>query len=167
MNEVFYFGSLNGDGHYLWTSKSERLHHESHSSMPHDFPCRIHVLDNGLIPVKSSDMLALTQGVIFTSFINGWTILSFLDSSGDKRPGSCSVFIMNGVRTVNSVLDAARASYPNLFERFNFAIIPYEEAKSGLQLRQLVEFRVGFNNSVVHRLDLVLDTFHNPLLASS
>ena len=118
MSKVFYFGCIEGTGHYLWAASGARLHHESHPDFPADFPVQIHALDGGLMPPKQPP----PQERAFLAHINGWTIISFTDCSVDKRPGSHSAFIVRGIMNLTPVLDIARQAFPRIFARFSFEI---------------------------------------------
>lgn len=56
-------------------------------------PFHYSITDSGLIPVRPHH-----RGPYFAQ-VNGWTFLSYLDQTGDTRPGSCSVFILEGLHT--------------------------------------------------------------------
>lgn len=56
------------------------------------------------------------------------TILSFWDNSVDRRGNSHSTFVLPGDLDFGDALDAARDAFPEVFDRFDFVVVPYQEA---------------------------------------
>ena len=53
-----------------------------------------------------------------------WTVLTFWDRSGDKRPGCCASFLLKGALDFATALETAREAFPQVFARFTFEIVP-------------------------------------------
>lgn len=106
---MFYFGveDKHTAGHYLF---DERMWKVNDSSVPEN-------IDGGFCP-KGIEI----QGHALITRVNGKTILSFWDRSGDKRFGSHSTFIEEGTLTFNEMLADAKIKFPKVFERINFEI---------------------------------------------
>ena len=54
--------------------------------------------------------------------VNGWTVVSFWDRSGDARGNSNSAFVVEGEHSFEHVLELAREVWPEVFTRFTFDI---------------------------------------------
>lgn len=115
---IYYFGCIKESGHYLWTRRGNRLYEHDPDLKDH-FPLQIHILDGGLIPPAT---WIHPQGHAFLAHINGWTVISFNDSSVDKRGGSCSAFVIQGIRTFENALAVSKRVYPEIFARFTFEV---------------------------------------------
>ncbi len=114
--KCFYFGVSPGPnfGHYLHPVSGSRSEAEK------SLPFKVHVLDSALLPPN----LPQREGVVYRSYINGYTILSFWDRSGDSRPGSNSSFIIEGIIGAVEGLDVARNRFPDVFNRIKFELVP-------------------------------------------
>ena len=109
-----YFGCWGEPGHYLWTPE--------HRNPPRDArPSFVGFIGEGIdgtfcpLGREIEGLCALTQ-------IEGWTVLSFWDRSGDKRGKSNSNFLLPGTLGQQEALEAARAAFPELFARFPFEV---------------------------------------------
>lgn len=114
---VFYFGvwSPNQLGHYLYEPSGRMAGREAERALPF----KMHILDTGLLP----DIGPCTEGFIHRSVINGWTVLTFWDRSGDSRGNSNSSFIIEGDHQAEAALAIAKAAFPSIFSRFTFVLI--------------------------------------------
>lgn len=117
---MFYFGVYNrGEyGHFL---------HVPCGKIARDviLPFSKSILDGGLIDWSSNS----ANGRAVVNHINGWTILSFPDRSGDGRPMSNSNFLCRGHWDFKAMITDAKTNFPTLFERFNFEIVDIEQEK--------------------------------------
>lgn len=122
---AYYFGCIGDSGHYLWAEGGRRI--SPHSSELQDrFPCQYNALDGGLIPPSGHYH---AEGVYFAAYINGWTVVSFNDNSVDTRPGSHSVFIVEGIHTPDDALKIASAAFAFVVARFKFELTAAAAAK--------------------------------------
>jgi len=114
---MYYFGKYPDtyDGHCLYDENGRKVY-ECH--LPNDFPVKDYILDGGLLPPK----LPQIEGRSTIVHINGWTILSFWDRSGDHRGNSSSNFIMRGVYEFENALELANKAFPKVFTRIEFKI---------------------------------------------
>lgn len=112
---MYYFGKVVGEyeGHVLHDQNLRKVYS---SDVPSDFPCREGCLDGGFLPPRSLQ----TEGLSALVYLNGWTILSFWDRSGDKRVNSSSAFLLRGTFSFEEVLNRAKANFPSLYARFGF-----------------------------------------------
>jgi hypothetical protein len=68
-----------------------------------------------------------SEGEAKVTHLSGWTILSFLDFSVDRRPGSHSTFALRGQHDYEHAISLARAAFPRVFERFAFEVSEAQE----------------------------------------
>lgn len=113
MAKCYYFGvwEAGGAGHYLHEVGGRKLYR-----LESGVPFRETILDTGLIPPFVEDV----EGVVYRSVINGWTVLTFFDRSGDSRKNSNSAFVMAGTLEFDDAMALARESFPSIFARFKF-----------------------------------------------
>ena len=57
------------------------------------------------------------QGELHLAVINGWTLLSMWDRSGDSRPGSNAVFLAEGNHTIDDMKSIATEKFPAIWKR--------------------------------------------------
>lgn len=124
MDKVYYFGCWSESGHYLWDHCGRRIS-QTNSDLPRDFPMQVNALDGGLIPERSRS----GNGEAYLAHVNGWTIISFVDCSVDKRPGSHSAFVLRGEKPFETALAEAREWFPEIFARFTFEVVLAPELK--------------------------------------
>src|SRR5690349_11829936 len=84
--DAYYFGCLNGPGHYLFDVHGRNAERR----VPADFPCRPTAFDGTFLPPG----LPQIEGRASLVHFNGWTVLAFWDRSVDKRGGCNSAFIL-------------------------------------------------------------------------
>ncbi len=124
MGLIYYFGKTFAGygGHELQGEDGFRvLHH----LVPVDFPCSVNMLDCGLLPPRMPE----TQGRATLVHLNGWTILTFWDRSGDKRGQSCSAFVLCGTLDFDAVIRVSKARYPKVWERIDFDVVLFNPQK--------------------------------------
>lgn len=120
---ILYFGCVGESGHYLWSPgraaddpPMKRAWHEIHR-----LPWGQHV-DTGLCPTDTRKEGIALHHVAFDVNDLPWTAVSFWDSTVDKRPGSCSVFIVEGAHTAEQVIALSREAFPTIWARFTFPV---------------------------------------------
>jgi hypothetical protein len=119
---VYYFGCLGEVGHYLHTTGAKRW---PRASLPDDF-VRLFGrngagLDATMLPKQGAG--SQKQGVAHLHHVDGWTVLAFWDRSVDNRGGSNSAFVTRGELDFATMLEASRATWPQVFNRFAFDIV--------------------------------------------
>lgn len=113
----FYFGCWGKEaGHYLWTPRGNRTHDQL---LPADFPVAHHSLDGSLLPPRQPE----AEGRATHVHVNGWTIISFWDRSGDSRGKSNSAFIARGLLTFEEIVGISRQMFPQIWQRFTFQVV--------------------------------------------
>lgn len=119
---VFYFGCWGEPGHYLFRPRGLAATREEGRSLPWPH------MDTTLAPgprhprygeVESKDQ---HQGHAALHRRCGWTALAFWDRSLDRRHNSNSVFVAEGTHSANDMLSLAREHFPEIMQRFTFAI---------------------------------------------
>ncbi len=125
MPDVYFFGvwDKNRLGHYLHGEHGllyDREREAAERMLTKIWPAQ----DGTLCPGTGN---AQVQGAAKIHQKGGWTAIGFWDRSGDKRGNSNAVFFMKGIGdsalpSFTSVMQAAKARYPQLFERFDFEI---------------------------------------------
>ena len=128
---AYYYGCWERAGHYLWEPGRggvpvkvgrqvyELLGRPRYMSGPHPEPVIPWgwSIDGCLLKGRG-----LRQGDAVSEQRDGWTALSFWDSSVDARPGSTSSFMFDEAMTPPEALEAARTMFPPIFARFGFAV---------------------------------------------
>ena len=111
---IYYFGCAGPDriGHHWYAPGLIYVYRDSRPPVD---------VDGTLAPLIGRDELA--EGRAAYKQIDKWACVSFWDRSGDDRGGSNSTFALLGQHTFDEVLAAARVSFPQLFERFDFKIV--------------------------------------------
>jgi hypothetical protein len=126
MTDVFYFGCIQGPGHFLWSSESQRTRAGSRG-FPDDFPVEPCSLDGGLLgPMHYHGPEVEGQAAVWRG--RGWTIISFWDRSVDKRGACNSSFVVRGTLSFDEAVTRAKAAFPNVWARFTFEVKEPEHA---------------------------------------
>lgn len=85
-------------------------------------------VDGTLAPVvgerRGYRKIECPQGVAALHHKDGWTALAFWDRTGDHRGNSHSNFFFDEILDFDAAVAAARVAFPELFERFDFEIVP-------------------------------------------
>jgi hypothetical protein len=105
---IYYFGKLNVPGHFLYAAGGRSVSYEDAKALPF----RYELLDGGLLPQCDE-----IQGRQHLSIINGWTIVSMWDRSGDSRGRSNSSFLADGIMTREELMTMARHTFPDIVAR--------------------------------------------------
>ena len=116
--KVYYFGVWDREhlGHFLYTPGGWMSRHAAQQTLPFG----PHILDAGLLPPIGPE----TEGLVYRSVINGFTVLAFWDRSGDSRFKSNSAFVLEGEHTIREGLALAKEYFPSVFARFGFDLKP-------------------------------------------
>lgn len=120
---VFYFGvwPRPGVGHYFFAPGGRRAY-----AIVEEVPWGFQI-DGAILNPKGAanfGIPAQPEGEYVVEQKDGWTALAFWDRSGDSRPGSHSTFVIDAEVTEEEALAAARASFPEVFARLSFEIVP-------------------------------------------
>ena len=110
---IFYFGCWGRPGHYWYAPGRLSVDRNMRSELGN--------VDGTLAPTYGDD--EAKQGHAHFEQRGKWACISFWDRCGDKRGASNSTFALHGEHTFDEVLAAARVSFPQLFERFDFVIV--------------------------------------------
>lgn len=79
--------------------------------------------DDGLVRFGNGGGEEAPQGVAWLHHRGGQTALAYWDRSVDRRPYSNSVFFLQGTLTFDQAIDAARSSFPWVFDRQEFEVV--------------------------------------------
>lgn len=146
--KMFYFGCHGNPGHYLFDDQLSSVRNADEA-----LPFATRILDTGLLNAKHSPI-----GQIQYSIINGWTIISMADCTGDSRPGSVSCFVAEGFHQVPDMILMAQERFPSLWKRINPQAGPellllVEHKYCEAQLEALRQTIVKQNNQIVQLLN--------------
>lgn len=117
---AFYYGVWDPKyaGHFLYSPEGSRQGYTNRATPT--FPFEIYELDSDMY-IASWDK---RQGVARLTHKPGWTVVGIHDYTGDKRPGSLSLFILEGVHDLDRAVELAKKRFPGIWKRMNFEIIP-------------------------------------------
>lgn len=113
---LYYFGvrrKAGEAGHALYSSGWRSAHRQIRNGLQRkNMPKQI---DAVFAPMDEEGRRVLY--IAGMSFVNGWTVVSWWDSSGDKRPGCNSTLLAQGRYTFDEMIGAAKVQFPGLMER--------------------------------------------------
>ena len=127
--EVYFFGVSTGSsaGHYLHRSAGGCAVYDRRSAdVARGLPEPLHRLDGVWCwerPRTSEESRFHSsqdpqhEGRAFVHYVEGWTVVSWWDRSGDSRGGSNSAFLAIGRRPFAEMLEMARAAFPREITR--------------------------------------------------
>ncbi len=112
---AYYFGTDGSPGHYLFDQNMNRTRSFDFKEIPWGVS-----IDTGLLDKTKQQV----EGQAVLAHKDGWTALSFWNRTDDRRPGSNSAFIVEGVATFDEVMTIARTFFPRTLDRLErrFAI---------------------------------------------
>jgi len=127
---AYYFGCYDQPGHVFWEPEM-RTPERSHR-VEDAVPWSMGEIDGGLAPRPTHPTREPTrrdpecaQGVAALHHRWGWSALALWDRTGDSRPGSHSTFLLErGDATFEEMVAMAREHFPEIVERWPFAIVP-------------------------------------------
>lgn len=112
-----YFGCWRQPGHYLWRPGMTKMPLAAFDLTPWGSG-----IDGRLFPPRARP----GEGVAGVFHAEGWTALAFEDRSVDRRPQSWSVYLVPAADlTYAEALRVARLAFPQVFERYQFAVSPW------------------------------------------
>ena len=108
--KTYFFGvsDVKSKGHYL-----HREDGQMDWRLADTLPFNSNILDGGLLPKQGAEI----QGELHLAVINGWTLLSMWDRSGDPRSASNAVFLAEGHHTMDEMRDIAAEQFPAIWKR--------------------------------------------------
>jgi hypothetical protein len=119
---AFYFGCFGELGHYWWsTSLREKIF-----DTPQELGRGLAI--DGIYAPFGREIEGSAQ-IVYMRPPNqhkAWTIIAFWDRSVDKRSGSNSAFVLEGVYPFEDALHIAKGQFPDVFKRFTFPITRWE-----------------------------------------
>lgn len=123
--ECFYFGCIDGPGHYFrGPGNTSRVY-----ELEHELTTLFAGIDGKLCwnsPRTTRDQYDRrdeTEGRAFVTHRGGWTALAFWDRSVDRRGACNSAFFVRGTLTFAQIVRVARHRWPKLWSRFTFPVV--------------------------------------------
>ncbi len=113
--QVYYYGCWGDKGHFLWTPEQESVRI---SKMKDATPFGDDI--DGYLQKGSARCTG--TGIPTDARLHhqdGWTALAFWDRTVDTRPGSCSVFLAEGVHDVEAIKEIAHSNFPEVWDRLH------------------------------------------------
>ncbi len=113
--QVYYYGCWGDKGHFLWTPEQDSVRI---SKMKDATPFGDDI--DGVLQKGSG--VCSGNGIPDDAQLHdkdGWTALAFWDRTVDTRPGSCSVFLAEGVHKVEAIKEIARSNFPEIWDRLH------------------------------------------------
>lgn len=117
---AFYFGYVEGYGHGLIDQYGNHVRDRDSKSLPK----YLRLPDATLTPNISGEPEGVAKIIVDSE---GWTVLSFWDRSGDRRPGSNTNFILKGTFSFEEALNYSKDIFPNIFSRITFPIVLFKK----------------------------------------
>ena len=125
--KTYYFGCVGSPGHHYFSVDL------GYAPWPEqiDLEKALGRIDGAYCPKGPQ-----VEGRALLHYVNGWTLVSFWDRSVDKRGGCNSNFILEGTLTAAEALEAAKAAFPRIWQRYTFPVVVTntEPASSGVGL---------------------------------
>lgn len=127
---AFFFGCARGvwgerhAGHHLYEPGGRKVHWDDPLANGHGIG-PFGKVDAALAPRPRGRYSEAPQGHAELHHRDGWTALAFWDRTGDSHPNSNSTFIFDAELDFAGALAAARSAFPELFDRFDFEVVPY------------------------------------------
>lgn len=135
--ECFYFGCIDGPGHYFQGRPTSTPRH------CHELEARLRLLFAGLDGTlcwnssrSGRERYASrdeAEGRALLTHRDGWTAIAFWDRSLDRRPASNSAFFVPGTLTFAQIVRVARYNWPKVWARFTFPVVQVDEQGEAIQ----------------------------------
>ena len=110
--KTYYFGCWDEmKGHYLKDENKKSISFHNNDLPWENF-------DGELAPKNTNK-----AGIAKIHHKGNWTALSFWDYSIDQRPGSNSIFFIEGIHGFHHIIEFIKKYFPDIVKRFNFQII--------------------------------------------
>lgn len=127
MNKPFmvYYGPWAQSGHYFFYENGQEVYSEERSKLG----WKMTEIDGVMQPgcPDPNDRLQRhgprVQGEALLHHRNGWTALSFWDSSVDTRPGCNSTYIAEGIFTFEEMVELAKTRFAVRWNKMNFQVV--------------------------------------------
>lgn len=139
---IFYFGPLREPGHFLFDKNGVLVSYEDAARL--GIPWSAYGTDiDGVLQPGCKDKgpgapRPRVEGEALLHHKDGWTALSFWDSSVDSRPGCNSTFIAKGHFTAAQMIGLAKSSFPDRCAKMKFQIRPVPaEPEAPMDAREL------------------------------
>ena len=116
---MIFFGCIDRPGHFVWSSERDRLWSRGSNIVSWLESC-----DGKLPPRGTQDESATALHHVFDG---AYTALAMWDRTVDSRPGSNAVFLEEGVRSRDEMIELARAAFPNVAARLVAFSAPAEK----------------------------------------
>ena len=109
---IYYFGCYRQLGHFLY---SEEMKTVSPSKAIEIFGKDWRKIDGAFVPKTRGE---IAHGYTFDTFLlQGWTYLSMIDNTVDRRSGSHSTFLILGQHSKLEATQLVRIAFPELCKR--------------------------------------------------
>lgn len=121
--DCLYFGCWDRLGHYLHSRGGQSVHQAEYAT-----PWKWHI-DGQLCPGMAWErerwrrVASEVEGQAAVHHKGGWTALAFPDNTIDKRGASNSCYLVNRTLTFAEMIEAAKATFPEIWGRYRFQVI--------------------------------------------
>lgn len=121
---MVYFGPWNESGHFFFYENGDKVYSEERKKLE----WKEHEIDGVMQPgcPDPTDRLQRrgrqVQGEALLHHRNGWTALSFWDSSVDTRPGCSSTYVAKGTFTFEQMVELAKARFSERWNKMKFEV---------------------------------------------
>lgn len=128
---VLYFGPLKESGHFMFYDTGYKVPWSEGDITP--WPCDS--IDGTVQPgaVMVGDRLVQRGSWKYGEAVirqkDGWTLLSFWDSTVDTRPGSSSTYLAEGIFTFEQMVELAKERFPERWAIMKFPVVDATERK--------------------------------------
>ena len=128
---VLYFGPLKESGHFMFYENGQEV--SPHRLADTITPWKANDIDGTLQPgmilwrehwVKESERggRSWREGEAVIHHKDGWTALSFWDSTIDTRPGCSSTYIAEGIFTFEQMVELAKDRFAERWNKMRFEV---------------------------------------------
>lgn len=130
---MVYFGPWKESGHYFFYEDGEAVYSEERKRLG----WKSSEIDGVMQPgcPDPADRLQRhgprVQGEAFIHHRDGWTAISFWDSSVDHRSGCTSTYIARGIFTFDQMVDLAKTRFAVRWNKMNFEVKLVEKGTGG------------------------------------
>lgn len=123
---MVYLGPLKESGHLMFYETGEEIPYREGDKL---CPWRYNDIDGTLQPGQTLwrghwvSRGSWKQGEAVIHHKDGWTALSFWDSTIDTRPGCSSTYIAKGTFTFEQMVEMAKARFSERWNKMRFQVI--------------------------------------------
>jgi len=117
--KIYFFGVQDAGraGHYLSELVDGQLRHVDVTRLR--LPFLYTKLDGGFLPDTRGKRELEVQGLWHHTFVDGWSIISCWDRTGDSRYASNASFVVEGMFDIGEMKRIAAAACPALWNRIS------------------------------------------------